>query len=67
MKTLYQKLEKYILEYDPDKRSDWDKMLPHFGGGMLHRYQGFVSEYIKSKSKEKVCVYCLKPERYAGK
>jgi hypothetical protein len=45
--------------------SEWDQYYPHFNGEGGHRFQGIARDYIcNSASRIKVCVYCLRPERY---
>lgn len=69
-KTKIEKLMDYISKENDltiDEVSKiWSEKTPHFGGYAPHRMQGMASEYIELNNEKdfKVCVYCLKPEKY---
>lgn len=41
---------------------EWERERPHFGGLGPHRYEAEISDYLGGNCRDKVCVYCLKPE-----
>lgn len=68
MKPLYKKLLKLAAsdqgKTEKEILAQWNSDRPHFGGAGPHRMQATTNDYVKTKSKETVCVYCLKPEGF---
>ena len=68
MKPLHYKFSLFVInKYTTNETpmvSNWFAKNVHFGDGLPHRYQAKMSDYFETKSKERVCIYCLKPESF---
>lgn len=61
-KELHKQLRERVESEKPGASLLWKEELPHFGGGLPHRYQNTADEYLPGAPKVLVCRYCLRPK-----